>query len=210
MRGLFIASTMAAGALILQPLAAHATALVAIDLTHQRMHVSSNEGSFDWPISSARSGFHTPGGSFAPQRLERMHYSHLYHMSPMPYAIFFAGGYAIHGTYATGALGQPASHGCVRLSPGNAAALFSMVQHEGARISISGTPPASPRLYEARRRSRSPSYADAGDGQGGYGYDDRSYARARPAAYGAAYGYGMPPYGYAVQPYGYGYGASPF
>jgi len=37
----------------------------------------------------------------------------------------------------------PVSHGCVRLSPAHAAQLFHMVQSEGARISISGTPPRS-------------------------------------------------------------------
>ena len=64
--------------------AASATVQVSIDLTHQRMHVTSNQGAFDWPISSARSGFYTPGGSFAPTHLEAMHYSRKYHMSPMP------------------------------------------------------------------------------------------------------------------------------
>jgi len=59
----------------------------------------------------------------------------------MPHSIFFAGGYAIHGTYETRSLGRPASHGCVRLSPAHAAVLYQMVQAEGARITISGSPP---------------------------------------------------------------------
>ncbi len=75
---------------------------VSIDLTHQRMHVQINGGNYDWPVSTARSGFYTPGGSFAPTHLELMHSSRKYHMSPMPYAIFFHGGYAIHGIYSTG------------------------------------------------------------------------------------------------------------
>jgi hypothetical protein len=64
----------------------------------------------------------------------------------MPHSIFFLGGYAIHGTYSTAQLGRPASHGCVRLAPGNAAALFAMVKSEGARISIAGTPPGGARF----------------------------------------------------------------
>jgi hypothetical protein len=120
---------------------ANATVHVHIDLSSQRMHVTSSSGSYNWAVSTARSGYSTPRGSYAPTSLQRMHYSRLYHNSPMPYSIFFRGGYAIHGTYATGALGRPASHGCVRLSPGNAAQLFSMVKAEGARISISGSPP---------------------------------------------------------------------
>ena len=177
---------------------AHATVQVAIDLTHQRMHVESERGSYDWPISSARSGFSTPGGSYAPTHLELMHYSKKYHMSPMPHAIFFRGGYAIHGTYSTGELGHPASHGCVRLSPGNATTLYNMVEAEGARISISGHPPASrPFAHEyASRRG----YDDAGarprvsyryyggQGYGGQGYD----------GYGYGYGSQRGSYGYAV------------
>lgn len=138
-----IAGAFLCGAFSMSANPAAATVAVAIDLTSQRMHVDSSSGSYDWPISSARSGFYTPGGSFAPTHLERMHYSKKYHMSPMPYSIFFRGGFAIHGTYSTGELGRPASHGCVRLSPGNAAALYAMVKAEGARISIAGTPPAS-------------------------------------------------------------------
>ena len=49
----------------------------------------------------------------------------------MPYAVFFRGGYAIHGTYHVGNLGRPASHGCVRLNTGNAATLFSLVSQYG-------------------------------------------------------------------------------
>ena len=95
---------------------AWATANIHIDLSTQTMHVDSDSGSYTWPVSTARAGYSTPRGSYAPTGMERMHYSRKYHMSPMPYSIFFRGGYAIHGTYATGALGSPASHGCVRVS----------------------------------------------------------------------------------------------
>ena len=190
-----LGATALACALLAPVGAAHATVQVAIDLTHQRMHVDSDEGSFDWPISSARSGFSTPHGSYAPERLELMHYSHKYHMSPMPHAIFFRGGYAIHGTYSTASLGRPASHGCVRLAPGNATALYDMVRHEGARIAISGTPPAS-RPFAATYAS----YRGADEGD--------AYARPRRArrayqGYGGGYGgYGYQPY---VDPNGGGY-----
>jgi len=59
-------------------------------------------------------------------------YSTVYHNAPMPHAIFFHGGYAIHGSYDTAHLGGPASHGCVRLHPSAAAALYDLVQREGA------------------------------------------------------------------------------
>jgi hypothetical protein len=125
--------------------AAWATVQIHVDLSTQRMHVESSKGSYSWPVSTARSGYVTPRGTYAPTGLQKMHYSRKYHMSPMPHSIFFNGGYAIHGTYATGALGRPASHGCIRLAPGNAAALYKMVQEEGAQISITGSSPSSHR-----------------------------------------------------------------
>ncbi|MBV9065522.1 MAG: L,D-transpeptidase [Methylobacteriaceae bacterium] len=137
---------------------ANATVHIHIDLSSQRMHVTSSSGSYNWAVSTARSGYTTPRGSYAPTSLQRMHYSRKYHMSPMPHSIFFRGGYAIHGTYSTGALGRPASHGCVRLAPGNAAQLFSMVKAEGARISISGSPPRGGTMV-ARAQRHSGSYA---------------------------------------------------
>lgn len=137
---------------------ANATARIHINLSTQTMHVESSSGSYSWPVSTARSGYYTPRGSFAPTGLQRMHYSRKYHMSPMPHSIFFRGGYAIHGSYATGMLGRPASHGCVRLSPGHAAALYEMVQNEGGSISITGSPPASPRYASAGKRGRALAY----------------------------------------------------
>ena len=130
---------------------AEARVRIHIDLTSQRMSVDSSSGSYVWPVSTARSGYVTPRGAYAPQSLQRMHYSRKYHMSPMPYSIFFRGGYAIHGSYETGSLGRPASHGCVRLSPAHAAALYQMVQREGASISISGSPPRGQHYAAAHR-----------------------------------------------------------
>jgi lipoprotein-anchoring transpeptidase ErfK/SrfK len=86
---------------------------------------------YTWAVSTARKGYRTPVGSFRPQRLERMWYSRKYDMSPMPHSVFFRGGYAIHGTNYVKSLGRPASHGCVRLAPGNAAALYSLVRKHG-------------------------------------------------------------------------------
>jgi hypothetical protein len=139
--------------------AAQATVQIDIDLTRQSMNVTSNSGNYTWPISSARSGYVTPNGSFTPYSLQTMHYSKKYHMSPMPHSIFFAGGYAIHGSYSVRELGRPASHGCIRLSPGNAAALFQMVKSEGASIKISGTPPPSTKFANERRHHTVKHYA---------------------------------------------------
>ena len=69
-----------------------------------------------------------------------MVHSAKYGNAPMPHSIFFHGQYAIHGTMAVGNLGRPASHGCVRISPANAATLFAMVERQGAEIRIVGSP----------------------------------------------------------------------
>jgi lipoprotein-anchoring transpeptidase ErfK/SrfK len=151
MRGVLSACAVFCGFLTMPQ--AEASVLIDIDLGSQTMHVRSESGSYDWRVSTARSGYRTPRGTYRPYLLLRTHYSHKYDMSPMPYSIFFAGGYAIHGTYSTASLGRPASHGCIRLAPGNAALLFHMVQAEGGRISISGSPPGASkyvRLLRAR------------------------------------------------------------
>ncbi|MDP2354801.1 MAG: L,D-transpeptidase [Beijerinckiaceae bacterium] len=108
---------------------ASATVNISVNLAAQRMTVATSSGErHNWAISSGRMGFVTPRGVYRPQSLRRMHYSRKYGMAPMPHSIFFHKGWAIHGTSAVGALGRPASHGCIRLAPGNAAKLFSMVQ----------------------------------------------------------------------------------
>lgn len=120
--------------LCLGTLAAKADIVAKIDLSSQRMNVYVNGAAkYTWPVSTARRGYRTPVGTYRPQSLQRMHYSKKYHNSPMPHSIFFRGGYAIHGTGAVKSLGRPASHGCVRLHPDNAATLYSLVQNHGPR-----------------------------------------------------------------------------
>jgi lipoprotein-anchoring transpeptidase ErfK/SrfK len=103
-----------------------------ISLSSQRMYVSVNGvRKYTWAVSTARPGYRTPTGTFRPHRLERSWYSRKYDNAPMPHSVFFLGGYAIHGTNAVKSLGRAVSHGCVRLAPGNAATLFSLVSKYG-------------------------------------------------------------------------------
>ncbi len=112
--------------------AAHASISVRIKLSQQTMSVAVDGSNIaTWPVSTARRGYRTPVGSYQPYSLQRMHYSKLYDYTPMPYSIFFNGGYAIHGTTEIRNLGRPVSHGCIRLSPGNARSLFELVQSHG-------------------------------------------------------------------------------
>jgi hypothetical protein len=142
-------------ALLVAPMAAQAKARISVDLSSQRMEVQSDSGaSYSWRISSARAGYVTPRGTYHPTSLQTMHRSKKYHNSPMPHSIFFNGGYAIHGTYAVGALGSPASHGCIRISPANAATLFSLVRAEGAVIEIHGSAPIRHYAHAAHRHHK--------------------------------------------------------
>ena len=103
---------------------------ITISKSHQLMQVDSDQGTYQWPVSTARRGYVTPTGTFHPYSLQPMHYSKKYDNAPMPNSIFFSGGYAIHATPHVGNLGRPASHGCVRLHPANAATLFNIVKHD--------------------------------------------------------------------------------
>jgi lipoprotein-anchoring transpeptidase ErfK/SrfK len=122
----------AASAAVLAAVPAEASVVVTVDKSSQQMSVSIDGVSrYRWPVSTARAGYNTPNGTYHPERLERTWFSKLYYNSPMPYSIFFHGGYAIHGSYEISRLGGPASHGCVRLHPSNAATLFGIVSREG-------------------------------------------------------------------------------
>jgi L,D-transpeptidase catalytic domain len=105
---------------------------VYVDKSTQRLSVIRN-GSllYVWPVSTGRDRYSTPSGVYAPERLERSWFSKAYYNSPMPHAIFFHNGYAIHGSYDIAKLGGPASHGCVRLHPRDAALLYGLVEQEG-------------------------------------------------------------------------------
>lgn len=105
---------------------------ILVDKATQRMLViQDGYMRYIWPVSTGRDEMATPNGVYTPQRLERSWFSSAYYNSPMPYSIFFHGGYAIHGTYEISRLGGPASHGCVRLDPDHAAILFELVEREG-------------------------------------------------------------------------------
>jgi lipoprotein-anchoring transpeptidase ErfK/SrfK len=122
-----------AGALWLAPGWAEASVVARINLSSQRMDVYVNgQQRHSWPVSTARRGYRTPVGTFRPHAMKVWHRSTIYDGSPMPHSIFFSGNYAIHGSYHIRSLGRPASHGCVRLHPRNAAALYSLVRRYGA------------------------------------------------------------------------------
>ena len=161
---------LALGALLAAPSYAYAHVEINIDLSSQTMTVHSGTGeTYVWPISSGRAGHATPRGVFSPRALYVMVHSAKYGNAPMPHSIFFYGQYAIHGTTSVGNLGHPASHGCVRISPGNAATLFAMVQRQGAEIRIVGSPFSDEARSERRSRRRSRSRRSATRGRSNSG-----------------------------------------
>ena len=111
------------------PLAASADIVVTVDKSAQRMTVAVDGAlRWVWPVSTGRSGYSTPSGTYKPFRMEAEHYSKEWDDAPMPHSIFFTmKGHAIHGTYDTAHLGTAVSHGCVRLSDANAAQLYELV-----------------------------------------------------------------------------------
>ena len=134
---------LTAAAAVLAPISHHAVGpklQVRVDLSEQRMTVLvGGKVRYVWPVSTARSGYKTPTGFWSPYRMHVMWHSRKYDNAPMPHSVFFHEGFAIHATPYIKRLGTPASHGCVRLHPDNATALFGLVKQYGfafTRISI--------------------------------------------------------------------------
>jgi hypothetical protein len=155
---------------------------VTIDKSSQRMRVDVN-GSLRWvwPVSTGQLRRDTPSGKYTAFRMEADHFSKEWDDAPMPHSIFFSqSGHAIHGSFNTRRLGTPASHGCVRLDPANAARLYSLVEQEGlpnTKVTVTG----DVRNAMWHRGSRYASF-DAG----AYGYGARSAYRN----YGRSHGGG--------------------
>ncbi|CAN7297428.1 L,D-transpeptidase [Mesorhizobium sp. LjRoot246] len=129
------AAALTGAALLFGSGAAHAANKIVarVSLSQQVMEVSvDGRPTFAWKVSTGDRAHVTPTGSFKPTRMHEMWYSKKYDNAPMPHSVFFSGGYAVHATYAIKRLGQPASHGCVRLHPDNAADFYQLVETFGA------------------------------------------------------------------------------
>jgi len=172
---------------------AQAAILVNIDKSSQRMTVSVDGAArYSWPISTGRPGYDTPNGTFKANRMDADHLSQEWDNAPMPHTIFFdMHGHAIHGFFDVKHLGQPVSHGCVRLAPANAATLFALVQSQGmsqTTVVVSGQTPA--RGGEDMARRRAPAAAQPTQAAAP-GYD---YRPAPPQPYDAQQAYGQQQY----------------
>jgi lipoprotein-anchoring transpeptidase ErfK/SrfK len=137
--------------------------LITIDKASQQMSVLVDGiEQYKWPVSTGRRGYSTPSGTYTPTSMNEEWYSQQWDDSPMPHSIFFMkDGHAIHGSYEVKTLGKPVSHGCVRISPQNAATLYELVEEKGIKntqvVLIGTTPggeskvashPAHPRYWD--------------------------------------------------------------
>ncbi len=105
-----------------------------VDKSQQQIYVYQ-DGSllYKWDVSTGKSGHTTQGGTFGVQSMDADHHSSIYGGAWMPWAVFFNGNIAVHGTYKANYryLGGVASHGCVRLTQEHAKIFYHLVQSIG-------------------------------------------------------------------------------
>ncbi|HUI14910.1 MAG TPA: L,D-transpeptidase family protein [Xanthobacteraceae bacterium] len=212
-----VPASLLAAALSL-PLASAASANIAIhvDKSTQRMTVAvDGQQRYVWPVSTGRSGYDTPSGSFKINRLDADHHSKEYDDAFMPDSMFFdLEGHAIHGFNDVPHLGMAVSHGCVRLSPANAAVLFGLVKQEGlanTAVEITGHIPRAPLVasrqappQQAQEAANAPMQIEPGYGQPQAYPAPQPYYRAQPQPYNDAQqqqAYGQRYYAQQPQPY---------
>jgi lipoprotein-anchoring transpeptidase ErfK/SrfK len=163
------------------------TLLIDINLTTQRMVVTEDgKPRYTWAVSSGAYGYATPTGTFRPSWMAKLWYSKQYDNAPMPHSIFFKGGAAIHATSSIQMLGTPASHGCVRLAPSNAAKLYAMVSRHGkerTQISVHGRPKYSAPQMARIRPNYPQRYAYSPYNYSSFGYAPYGYSSDAPPRY---------------------------
>ena len=140
--------------------------LINIDKTKQKMTVFlDGVEKYEWPVSTGRAGYSTPAGTYTATSMNEVWYSKEWDNSPMPHSIFFMkDGHAIHGSYEVKTLGKPVSHGCVRISPENAATLYALVKKNGlenTEVVLTGVTPGGE--FKVARPA-APRYGQAGPG----------------------------------------------
>ena len=106
--------------------------IAKVSIKKQTILISlDNELIYKWSVSTGRKGFETPPGYYNGQRKYVLWRSRTYDNAPMPFAVFFFEGYAVHGTTAISQLGKPASHGCVRVTTPHAKTFYDLVDEVG-------------------------------------------------------------------------------
>ena len=156
------------------PVQAGSQILINIDKSLQEMTVFVDGiEKYTWPVSTGKRGYSTPSGTYSATSMNKIWYSKEWDNAPMPHAIFYMkDGHAIHGTQEVKNLGRPASHGCVRLAPKNAATLFDLVEKNGmsnTQVVLTGTTPGG-EAKVASEEQEYPGYGNAAPWPGARGY----------------------------------------
>lgn len=109
-------------------------------------------------IASGKPGYETPDGTFAVLEKEKFHRSNKYDDAPMPYMQRLTwSGLALHGGNPRG---YPASHGCIRLPQGFAAALFKE-NTRGMKVVVTGhAPERGENLMASRQKPHTTAQSD--------------------------------------------------
>jgi hypothetical protein len=104
---------------------------VVISLSDQRLYAYDGRKLVAWSnISSGKTGYETPTGTYAVSQKDVDHHSSLFDNAPMPYFMRLTdAGLGLHAGFLPG---YPASHGCIRMPFGMARELYQHVN--------SGTP----------------------------------------------------------------------
>jgi lipoprotein-anchoring transpeptidase ErfK/SrfK len=101
---------------------------IEIDLSEQRLRAwQGKKLVYSFKTSTGKRSTPTPTGKFwinSKYRTNRMR-GRGYDISDVPYAMYFYGGYAIHGAYWHNRFGNPISHGCVNLPVKQARKLYN-------------------------------------------------------------------------------------
>ncbi len=134
MKNILIAAGTFLAVQFMPVLATAANVVANVNISRQEMVVTEDGVvKYTWKVSTARNGYVTPTGKYTAKWASLKHRSRKYNNAPMPYAIFYNGGYAVHATFDLKRLGTPASHGCVRLHPDNAKQFFALAHEAGLR-----------------------------------------------------------------------------
>ncbi len=116
--------------------------LIVISKASQQMYVFKDGALWDSsPVSTGKRGKETPSGVFPILQKRVFHRSNIYSNAPMPHMQRLTwGGIAIHAGKLPG---YPASHGCIRLPPAFAKALFAQTDPAKTTVVVTDNPLAS-------------------------------------------------------------------
>jgi L,D-transpeptidase catalytic domain len=149
------------------------------------------EEAYEWPVSTGRAGYSTPSGNYAATSMNDTWYSKQWDNAPMPHSIFFMkDGHAIHGSNDVQNLGKPVSHGCVRISPENAATLYTLVEENGldnTHVVLTGVTPGGEYKIATTSTGRHAQATSNRHEQGEYYAQPQSRSALAGRSFGASY-----------------------